>query len=244
MVPWWVAIRHNQLITSRVLYLDDSGKPDAGHQSKAVVIGGIAIDSDKYATFARRIAGAKAKFFKYRGTPHSWELKSDQLVKKINTKKMAFCNEVIQIAGGVNATIFSVSILKANLFAPMDLKTSMPLQLQALADHFAAECGHMGRTGIIVSDWSGPAEDEHASRCVASHVAKYKLPIHPAVYYASSMACEAVQVADLIAGTRRRVIEGDVGLKTLDAGFAAVQATTAKLSTARGRAFSNKVALF
>jgi hypothetical protein len=44
---------------ARVLYLDDSGKPDAGHSSLAVVIAGLSIDAEVYPRFARRVQGAK-----------------------------------------------------------------------------------------------------------------------------------------------------------------------------------------
>jgi hypothetical protein len=65
---------------TRILYLDDSGKPDALHQSGAVVIAGFAIDSDLYATLSRRVIGAKSRFYPSRGGPQSWEVKSTDIV--------------------------------------------------------------------------------------------------------------------------------------------------------------------
>lgn len=66
---------------TRILYLDDSGKPDPGHASKAVVLAGFAIDADVYPTFSRRILGAKKTFYPSRGLPQAWEIKSAQVIK-------------------------------------------------------------------------------------------------------------------------------------------------------------------
>jgi hypothetical protein len=66
---------------TRILYLDDSGKPDPGHASKAVVLAGFAIDADVYPTFSRRILGAKKAFYPSRGLPQAWEIKSAQVIK-------------------------------------------------------------------------------------------------------------------------------------------------------------------
>ena len=66
----------------------------------------------------------------------------------------------------------------------MSLSTTLPLQLQVLVEHFAAECTAMRETGLIVSDWSCHRLDAHASRCVASFVITRRLPLHPSVYYA------------------------------------------------------------
>jgi hypothetical protein len=58
---------------TRILYLDDSGKPESQHASRAVVLGGFAIDAERYATFARRIHGAKGRFYPGRGIPQNWD---------------------------------------------------------------------------------------------------------------------------------------------------------------------------
>lgn len=65
----------------RVLYLDDSGKPEAGHASGAAIIAGLAIDAERYATFSRRILGAKGAHFANRGAPQEWEIKSSNFVR-------------------------------------------------------------------------------------------------------------------------------------------------------------------
>lgn len=93
----------------------------------------------------------------------------------------------------------------------MGLSQTMPLQLQVLVEHFEVECRFHDETGMIVADWSSHHADQHASNCVASFVASRKLNIHPSVYYASSLATPAIQVADLLAGVRRRLAEGDPG---------------------------------
>lgn len=99
--------------------------------------------------------------------------------------------------------MYSVAIEKSRMNHAMTLPTTMPLQLQALVEHFAVECAEMGKVGIVVSDWCNHQYDQHASRCVASFVATHRLPVHPGVYYASSHGSEGVQVADLVSGVRR-----------------------------------------
>jgi hypothetical protein len=126
----------------------------------------------------------------------------------------------------------------------MTLSTSTPLQLQILAEHFAAECQALGRTGMLISDWSGHQHDQHASRCVASFVSSCHLPLHPAVYYGSSHSIEAIQVADLIAGVRRRVTEGDHNLDSLDEALSKIRAVQVTRRTCRGRVYTNRISVF
>ena len=63
-------------MSTRVLFLDDSGKPDVNHASNAVVIAGFSIRSTDVATLSRRVLGAKAKHLPARGHPASWEVKA------------------------------------------------------------------------------------------------------------------------------------------------------------------------
>lgn len=228
---------------TRILVLDDSGKPDAAHASKAVVIAGIAIDSDAYPTFSRRVLGAKGGFFPGRGVPQAWELKSTDIVKPNpwkRAKNRNFCFEVIRILNAMGATVFSCSIDKTNMNHPMTLATTMPLQLQVLVEHFEAECSALDRTGMVVADWSSHQDDQHASQCVASFVASRKLQIHPCVYYAASRSNEAVQVADVIAGTYRRVVEGDTGLSKLAQALTAIRGCPKVGKTTKGHSFANR----
>ncbi len=116
----------------------------------------------------------------------------------------------------MNATCYSVTLDKTNMHHPMTLATSMPLQLQALVEHFDVECKAIDRMGMIVADWSAHHQDQHASRCVASFASSRNLQVHPSVYYASSHGSEGIQVCDLLTGVRRRAAEGDNNLLKLD----------------------------
>lgn len=120
----------------------------------------------------------------------------------------------------------------------------MPLQLQALVEHFDAECKAMDRIGMIVADWSAHHHDQHASRCVASFVGSRALQVHPGVYYASSHGSEGIQVSDLLAGVRRRAAEGDRNLIGLDTDLGSVRAIGIIGATVEGRAFGNRIDLF
>ena len=48
--------------STRVLFLDDSGRPSTRDSSKAVVVGGFAIPSASVPALNRKIAGAKSRF--------------------------------------------------------------------------------------------------------------------------------------------------------------------------------------
>ncbi len=222
---------------ARILYLDDSGKPDANHASGAVVIAGFSIDAGAYPTLSRRVLGAKGHFYPARGVPLAWEIKSTDIVKPNpwkRSKNRNFVDEVARILESVGGTAYATTIVKSRMHHPMTLATTMPLQLQYLVEHFDAECRNMGTMGMVVADWSSHQYDQHASQCVASFVASRKLTVHPCVYYASSHSCEGIQVADLIAAVRRRTVEGDQRFKS-------VQSTmgTRATATVTGRAFRN-----
>ena len=127
---------------TRILYLDDSGKPDPDHTSRA------------------------------------GEIKSAQVIKPNpwnRSKNRCFCREIERLVKKMGGTAYAATILKSNMNHPMTLATTMPLQLQILAEHFDAECQALGRMGMIVADWSGHQYDRHASRCVASFVASGSL---------------------------------------------------------------------
>lgn len=240
------APRSVQPVTTRILYLDDSGKPDANHPSRAVVIAGFALDATEYPTFSRRMLGAKGSHYPQRGLPQAWELKSGDIIKPNpwkRAKNRAFVAEVDRLVRTMGGTVFSNTIVKANMNHPMTLATTMPLQLQVLVEHFDAECRDLGRTGMVVADWSSHHHDQHASQCVASFAASRRLAIHPCVYYASSHSSEAIQVADLLAAVRRRAAEGDARLAATDQRLATVRAS-APGQTVKGRAFANQVVLF
>jgi Protein of unknown function (DUF3800) len=232
---------------TRILYLDDSGKPERQHVSRAVVLGGFAIDAEHYPTLSRRILGAKGHFYPGRGIPQNWEIKSADIIKPNpwrRRKNRDFCSELVRLLRGTGATVYTATINKSRMNHPMTLSTSMPLQLQILAEHFAAECETLGRTGMVIADWSGHQYDQHASECVASFVASCRLPLHPAVYYASSQSAQAIQVADLLAGVRRRYAEGDSALASLDTELAAIRPTKRIRATCKKRSWKNCITVF
>lgn len=232
---------------TRVLYLDDSGKPEASHASRAVVIGGLAIDADQYTTFSRRVLGAKGAHYPGRGGPQNWEIKSSNFVRPNEwkrSKNRAFVQEILRITQGVGATTYSVSIEKSKMLHPMTLTTSMPLQLQALVEHFDAECRQQSRLGLVVVDTSNHQLDQHASKCVSSFVVSRKLGLHPVVYYAGSKSCEAIQVADLFAAIRRRAIEGDTSMAAVASRIAGIRPSASIATTFSGRTFANEIDLF
>lgn len=231
---------------TRLLFLDDSGKPDPPHPSQVVAIAGFAIDSDLYPDFSRRVLGAKGRFFPSRGVPQAWELKSSRIIKPNpwkRAKNRAFCDELVRLIGVMGGSCFGATIDKRRLNHPMALSTTMPLQLQALVEHFDAECRCLGRMGMVVADWSSHQHDQHASQCVASFSASRQLAVHPGVYYASSHANEAIQVADLIAGVRRRAEEGDANLSVLDGKLQNLRRCSPAERTVMGRGFHNCIRL-
>ncbi|HEU5151221.1 MAG TPA: DUF3800 domain-containing protein [Iamia sp.] len=232
---------------TRVLFLDDSGKPDSNHPSRAVVTAGFAVDAERYPTLSRRVLGAKHRFLASRGIPQSWEIKSGDLIKPNpwrRSKNRLLCAEIARLVAVHGGTAYAVTIRKSNMNHPMSLSTTMPLQLQALVEHFAAECDALHASGMVVADWSTHQNDQHASRCVASFAASRRLPVHPCVYYASSHASEGIQVADLIAGIRRRTEEGDTNLVHLDRQLASTSTGTVVGPTVHGRPFRNWITLF
>jgi hypothetical protein len=138
-------------MSTRILYLDDSGKPERQHASKAVVLAGFAIDAEEYSKLSRRILGAKGAFYPGRGVPQKWEIKSLEIVKPNpwkRAKNRRFCDEVVRLLTVTGATTYAATIDKTRMHHAMTLATSMPLQLQILAEHFAAECQTLGQTGM------------------------------------------------------------------------------------------------
>ncbi len=127
-----------------------------------------------------------------------------------------------------------------------DAQDHRPVAASGLVEHFAVECKTQQATGIVVSDWSNHQLDEHASRCVASYAASYRLNIHPGVYYASSHTAQAIQAADLIAGIRRRVLEGDQRLAAVERRLSSLSAIVdgSAYRTHAWRTYTNQILLF
>lgn len=235
-------------MSTRILFLDDSGKPDLNHPSRAVVLGGLSIPSVNVPLFTRRLLGAKARFFPSRGQPANWELKSSDIVKPNpwrRSKNRAFVAELLRIVEGLSCTVYTAGIDKSRMKHPMTLETVMSLQVQVLTEHFSVECRLQGSVGIVVVDRSSHHLDAHTSSSVASFVAVNKLPLHRGVYFAASHTAEALQAADLVSGVRRRRIEGDEALAALADEMASVCSVAPDLDamTHTGRAFRNEVLL-
>ena len=236
-------------MSARVLYLDDSGKPALRDSSDAVVIGGFSIPAPSAPALSRKFAGAKARFSASRGDPAKWEVKATETIRPNPWKRRKnrdLVEETLRILRLLNCTVYTVSINKKHMNHPMALETTAPLQMQALVEHFAVECAQHDETGLIVSDWSSYRLDAHVSQCVASFVLSRRLPLHPSVYYASSLTTQAIQVADLVAGIRRRVLEGDRRLDALGRRMAAVRTLSdnTKTTTHSGRRYTNEIVLF
>ena len=109
-------------MSSRVLFLDDSGKPERSHPSKGLVIGGFSVPSAQVPTLSRRMAGAKARFYPDRGDPALWELKSSYVIKPnpwSRRKNRNFVDEAIRIIRETGGTIYTVSINKRRMHHPM-----------------------------------------------------------------------------------------------------------------------------
>ena len=233
--------------SSRVLFLDDSGKPAARDSTKAVVIGGFSIPSENVPTLSRRVAGAKSRFYPDRGDPATWEVKAKRTLAPNawkRSKNRQFLAEAMRILGDLDCTVYTVSIDKRRLMHPMELQTTMPLQLQGLVEHFSVECATRHETGFIVSDWSNQDLDAHASSSVGRFVISRRLPLHPTIYYANSLNSHPIQVADLIAAVRRRAIEGDPNLEPLDDQLAAITGSHRIAATTHtGRRYTNRIVL-
>lgn len=176
--------------TTRFLFLDDSGHPAPNYATGAVIIGGFSVASGDVAAINRRLAGAKGGIFPERGQPSRWEVKAAHMIRPHLWKRprnQQLAGEIISILRGLGCTVYTASISKARMHHRMTQRTTMPLQLQALIEHFAVECAVHLAVGAIVMDRSNHPIDAHASHCAASYVVSQDLPLHPTVYYADSV---------------------------------------------------------
>ena len=237
------------MVATRILFLDDSGKPSPNDGTSIMVIGGFAIPSENVATFSRRISGAKGRYFPTRGVPGTWELKSQNIIKTKSlrrSKNRDFLVEMIRILQNLDCTVYSASIDKSRMYHAMPIQTTTPLQIQALMEHFAVECQEFGDIGLVVSDWSSHHLDAHASQCVATFALSRRLPIHPTLYFANSLSAHAIQVSDLIAGISRRHQEGARELSRVAQGLSRIRSLGSHVtaSTHEGRSYRNQIRVF
>ncbi len=105
----------------------------------------------------------------------------------------------------------------------MVTKTSLPMQIQRIVEHFAVECSHRSDIGLVIMDRSSDRLDAHTSHCVASYKASNGLPLHPVVHNVDSVTSEPTQAAELTSSIRRRTIEGTPGMQVLDGQLAAMR---------------------
>ncbi len=136
---------------SRVLFLDDSGNPAVRDSSTAVVIGGFSIETASVQVFSRRVVGAKGRFFPPHGHPAEWEVKASRTITPNPWKRhknREFLAEVVRILGQLDCTVYTASIDKTRMHHRMGLKTTMPLLLQALVEHFSVECAQHKEAGL------------------------------------------------------------------------------------------------
>ena len=233
---------------TRFLFLNDSGHPAPNYATEAVVIGGFSVASGDVATISRRLSGAKGGIFPERGQPSRWEVKAAHMIRPHLWKRprnQQLADEIVAILRGLECTVYTASISKARMHHQMTQRTTMPLQLQTLIEHFAVECAQHLAVGAIVMDRSNHAIDAHASHSAASYVVSQGLPFHPTVYYADSVTSQAVQIADLISGVRRRVLEGDTSLRSIDASLGALHPPSRGWPlTHAQRRWTNRIALF
>ena len=234
---------------TRVLFVDDSGKPSFGHPSRAVVIGGFSVQSQHVPELCRRISDAKWEFLPERGDPREWEIKSrlaPESSGRRRTRHEQFINELIRVLSQWNCTVYTVSITKSRMHHEIGAKVTMPLQMQVLAEHFAVECSSFGEMGMLVSDWSNHSLDSHVSRHLARFMNEATLPIHPCLYFADSLGSPSIQVADLIAGACRRSLEGDLHARSTSNRLAEIRSLPYEfgLRTHAGRPYETQIELF
>lgn len=109
---------------------------------------------------------------------------------------------------------------KAKAFTTLDEAKHVPLAFQRMVAKFNAEIVAEANTGSIVCDWSTYKLDHHVSNCVTSMViTKQMFQLRGGVTYGSSASLVPLQVADLIAGTLRRSLEGQSHLDQLADAF-------------------------
>lgn len=156
---------------------------------------------------------------------------------------MSFAMEIVRILERLSCTVYTASIDKRRVFHEMEPEAAMLLQLRGLSEHFAVECALNNEIGLLVSDWSGKRLDAMVSRNLARFNSRNELPLHPSVYFSDSVSSQAIQVADLVAGVRRRVLEGDRQIQDLAAAFGEVRSLPqeVELRTHTGKRFSTAI---
>jgi hypothetical protein len=205
----------------KYLYLDDSGKIHKNDATKFFVLAGFSIDEGSWHAVVRQINGAKGAFFPNKGKPYDWEMKSIDFLPHNpwnRAVRRRLCFEVIRILKDNNCHIYAISMEKAKALDALDETKFFPLAFQRLVAKFNGEIIEAATTGSIVCDWSTYKMDHHISNCVTGMIIKNNMALlRGGVTYGSSASLAVLQVADLIAGTIRRSLEGQNHLDELTA---------------------------
>ena len=232
----------------RILYLDDSGKIHPNDPAKFVVFAGFSIDDDSWHELIRQLAGVKAKNFPKRGNPNDWEIKNDNHLDPNNWKRAKnrdFCFSLPKILRRNGCFVYAVSLEKAKAKDKLKEEKFVPLAFQRLIAKFNGEINAADTTGSIVCDWSTHQMDRHLTHCVTGMaVSRYMLRLRGGITYGSSRALPPLQIADLIAGTLRRSMEGLSHLDDLADAFRALRYTDPDQSDSFGHPVDSIFKLF
>ncbi len=213
----------------RILYLDDSGKIHPNDPAKMVVFGGFSVDEESWHRVVRRVPGAKSSSFPNRGSPHDWEIKCHDLLTSNSwnrRKNREFCFSIPAILRDSGCYVYAVSMEKSNAVGILNEERFVPLAFQRLVAKFNSEITFSDTTGSIVCDWSTHQLDRHLTHCITSMaITRYMFRLRGGITYGSSRALLPLQVADLIAGTIRRSLEGQGSLIDLAKQFEALRYT-------------------
>lgn len=232
----------------RILYLDDSGKIHPNDPAKVVVFAGFSVNEESWHDLIRKIAGAKSRHFPNRGNPNDWEIKSVDYIDSNNwkrKKKRRFCLDIARILRSQGCYVYAVSMQKANATDVLNEEKFVPLAFQRLIAKFNDEVTSFDTTASIVCDWSTHQMDRHLTKCVtAMIVSRYMFRLRGGITYGSSLALSPLQVADLIAGTLRRNLEGHKELDELAEAFRELRYTNAGQRDAFGYSVDSVFKLF
>ncbi len=213
----------------RILYLDDSGKIHPNDPAKVVVFAGFSVDEESWHRLIRQIAGAKSGSFPNRGNPNDWEIKTTDYLDPNSWKRAKnrqFCFAIPKILRSNGCFVYAVSLEKAKANDTLVEEKFIPLAFQRMIAKFNDEINAGDTTGSIVCDWSTHQMDRHLTHCVtAMAVSRYMLRLRGGITYGSSRALSPLQVADLIAGTLRRSLEGRSDLDDLANAFRSLRYT-------------------
>jgi hypothetical protein len=216
----------------RILYLDDSGKVHPNDPAKVVVFAGFSVDEESWHDLIRKISGVKARSFPYRGAgnPNEWEIKSTDFIDRNSwrrKKNRRFCFSIPNILRATGCYVYSVSMEKAKATDPLREDKFVPLAFQRLIAKFNAEVSSAETTGSIVCDWSTHQLDRHLTNCITGMVvSRFMYRLRGGITYGSSRALAPLQIADLIAGTLRRSMEGHSELDGLANAFRGLHFTS------------------